>query len=128
MKIDKDELKQKYKEKNWDYVFKQAQIISNFLLIQKYKIYDENERQDMVQECLENLYKKVLRNKIDPNNNVFSFIWTNSNLRILEILRKERNRKRIATFMPYDDLSENNFTSYIDFDSNTGLKYIKTSV
>jgi DNA-directed RNA polymerase specialized sigma24 family protein len=91
--------------------------------IQKFKIYDEHYRQDMTQECLENLYKKVLRNKINPNDNIFSFIWTNSNFRILEILRKERNRKRIATFSSYDDLDNNNLSSCIDFDTNVGNRY-----
>lgn len=128
MEINKEELKTKYREGDLDYVFKQAQIISEFLLIQKYKIYDEHLRQDMVQECLENLYKKVLRNKINSNNNVFSFIWTNSNFRILEMLRKERNRRTIATFSPYDDLDENNFSSYIDFESDVGNRYVGASV
>lgn len=128
MEINKEELKTKYREGDLNYVFKQAQIISEFLLIQKYKIYDEHKRQDMVQECLENLYKKVLRNKINSNNNVFSFIWTNSNFRILEMLRKERNRRTIATFSPYDDLDENNLSSYIDFESDVGNRYAEASV
>jgi hypothetical protein len=51
---------------------------------------------------MENLWKKVLANKCDPELNLFSFFWKNSRFRILEILRKQNNRKRIATFVPYD--------------------------
>lgn len=127
MDIDKEELKSKYKEGDLDYVFRQARVITDFLLIQKYKVYDEARREDMVQECLENLYKKIIKRKIDSNKNLFSFIWSNSNWRILEILRKERNRRRIATFTQYDDLDENNYSAYIDFDSNAGLRYIENA-
>lgn len=124
MEINKEELKQKYKEGDLNYFFQKAYIITNFLLIQKYKIYDEMKRQDMTQECLENLYKKVMQGKINANNNVFSFIWSNSNFRILEMLRKERNRRSIATFSHYDDLDENNLSSYIDYDTEIGNKYL----
>lgn len=124
MDINKEELREKFQEQDWNYVFDKARIISEFLLIQKFNIYDEARRQDMVQECLENFYKKILKGKVNPNQNIFAFIWTNSRYRILEMLRKERNRNRIATFSHYDDLDENNYSSYIDFDAELGEKYV----
>jgi DNA-directed RNA polymerase specialized sigma24 family protein len=125
MDINKEELKKKFQQQDWNYVFDKARVISEFLLIQKFRIYDEAKRQDMVQECLENFYKKILKGKVNPQQNIFAFIWSNSRYRILEMLRKERNRNRIATFSPYDDLDENNYSSYIDFDAEVGDKYVK---
>jgi DNA-directed RNA polymerase specialized sigma24 family protein len=125
MDINKEELKQKFQQQDWNYVFDKARVISEFLLIQKFRIYDEAKRQDMVQECLENFYKKILKGKVNPQQNIFAFIWSNSRYRILEMLRKERNRNRIATFSPYDDLDENNYSSYIDFDAEVGDKYVR---
>lgn len=114
MDIDKDKLSKKFKEKDWDYVFKEAETISNFLLINKFSIYDEEARNDMSQECLENLHKKILADKIDPDKNLFAFIWANSRFRILEILRKENNRRRIATFVNYDELE--GLSDYKDYE------------
>lgn len=114
MDINKEELSLKYKEGDMEYVFKQAQTISEFLVVSKFCIYDPDRKKDIVQECLENLYKKVLANKINPNKNLFAFIWSNSNFRILEILRKERNRKRIARFSSYQDLE--GFSNYVDYE------------
>jgi hypothetical protein len=56
----------------------------------------------MKQECAENFLKKIEQGKVDGTRNIFSFIWKNSTFRILEILRKEGNRKRIAYFLPFD--------------------------
>lgn len=121
MDIDKNELSEKFKEGDWNYVFKKAQTISEFLLVSKFNVYDPEVRNDMTQECLENFHKKVIANKVDPDKNVFAFIWTNSRLRILEILRKERNRNRIATFTNYQDLE--GLSDYVDFESNVGNRY-----
>lgn len=121
MDIDKNELSEKFKEGDWNYVFKKAQTISEFLLVSKFNVYDPEVRNDMTQECLENFHKKVIANKVDPDKNVFAFIWTNSRLRILEILRKERNRNRIATFTNYQDLE--GLSDYVDFESNAGNRY-----
>jgi hypothetical protein len=104
--IDKAELTQKYLEKNWNYVFDVAYKISDFILSQKYKIINEDIRQDMAQECCLNLYKKVLEGKINPDKNVFSFVWANSDFRIREILRKDRKRNAIASFISYDNIVE----------------------
>ena len=100
--IDKEELRKKFLEEDWNYIFDKAYQISDFLIYHKFKIYDPDIASDIRQECVENLLKKIVKNKIDGNNNVFSFIWKNSTYRILEILRKERNRKKIATFMSFD--------------------------
>lgn len=121
MDIDKEELSKKFLEENWNYVFKQVYTITEFILISKFSIYDSEVRSDMIQECQENFFKKIIANKVDPNKNVFAFIWTNSRLRILEILRKQRNRNRIASFISYQDL--NGVSNYVDFESNVGNRY-----
>jgi DNA-directed RNA polymerase specialized sigma24 family protein len=100
--IDRVELSKRFKEKDWNYVFSEAYRISGFLLSNKYKIFDSEEADDMKQECVLNLLKKIEDEKVDPDRNLFSFIWQNSNYRILEILRKERNRKNIASFVSFD--------------------------
>ena len=100
--IDKDTLNKKYNEGDMEYFFDKANKITNFVLTKTYKVYDSDKRADMVQECLENLWKKVQQGKVDGSKNLMSFIWTNSNFRIKEILRKERNRNRIAPMVSYD--------------------------
>jgi len=104
LSINKDELIQKFKLKDWDYVFKATYEITDYILIQNFRILDNDIRQDMVQECCENLYKKILQNKVKEDSNLFSFIWQNSTFRILEILRKEKKRKSIAFFVSYDNM------------------------
>ena len=100
--IKKEELKEKFAQKDWEYVFSEAYKISGFLISNKYKIFDQDIVDDMKQECALNFLKKIEQGKIDPDGNLFSFIWKNSNFRILEILRKERNRNNIARFFSYD--------------------------
>ena len=104
--INKEELIQKFKKKDWNYVFDAAYRITDFILIQTFKITNVEIRQDIAQECCENFYKKIMKNKVQEDNNLFSFIWQNSTFRILEILRKERKRKGIASFVSYDTLIE----------------------
>jgi hypothetical protein len=102
LNVDKVELQKKFKESNWEYVFKQAYEISEFVISEEFKIYDSTIKEEMKQECMENLWKKIIAGKCDPEQNLFSFFWKNSRFRILEMLRKENNRKRIATFVPYE--------------------------
>lgn len=121
MDIDKKKLSQKFKEKNWDYVFKDVLEISGFIISNKFKIYDYEIQNDMKQECAENFIKKIQQGKVDANKNLFSFIWKNSTFRILEILRKQTNRDRIAKFISYDGLET---TDYIDNQNGIGDRYI----
>lgn len=100
--VDKEELKIKFKEEDWNYVFDKAYKISQFLISRKFKIFDPEIAEDIQQECVMNLLSKIQKGKVDSDNNVFAFIWKNSTFRILEILRKENNRKRIASFINYD--------------------------
>ena len=111
--IDKEVLNKKYNDGDMEYFFDKARKITDFVLTKTYKVYDTEKRADMVQECLENLWKKVQQNKVDPTKNLMSFIWTNSNFRIKEILRKESNRNRIAPFVSYDN-DEMEFMKGID--------------
>ena len=119
LNINKAELETKFIENDWEYVFDKAYQICSFLISQKFKITDSDMREDMIQECIENLWKKILDGKVEENRNMFSFIWKNSTYRILEILRKDTNRKRIALFVPYDT---NDFEIYKG-DSEVGAKY-----
>jgi len=113
--INKEKLNEKYNEGDMNYFFDRAQKITDFVLTKSYKVYDSEKRADMVQECLENLWKKVKQGKVDGSKNLMSFIWTNSNFRIQEIFRKENNRKRIAPFISYDN-EEYEFLKGIDSD------------
>jgi len=123
MDINKKNLSEKYISGDMDYVFRQAKNITDFLLVQKFKIKDAELREDMAQECLENLWKKIECGKCDPNKNIFAFIWQNSTFRILEILRKERKRKQKVNFIQYDDSDENNYSNFIDSRFFVGNKY-----
>lgn len=128
MNIDKEKLSEKFKQQDWDYVFRQAKIITDFLLIQSFKIYDIERREDMSQECLENLQKKILQKKVDSDKNLFAFIWKNSYFRVLEILRKENNRHRIAKFIPYDTLEDTSISNYFDSIEGVGNKYVPNNL
>lgn len=121
MNIDKEKLSRKFKNKDWNYVFKDALKITEFLLITKFKIYDLEIRNDYNQECAENLLKKIKQGKCDPDKNLFAFIWKNSTYRILEILRKNRNRKRIVKFVSMSSFIS---TDYIDAKDGLGNKYV----
>lgn len=103
MTIDKEELKRKYQIGDYNYVFRKAQVISDFLLTRYFKVYDFDERQDLVQECLENFYKKIQQNKVDGSKNIFSFIWANSSFCIRERQRKQRKRNSIVQFHSLDE-------------------------
>jgi hypothetical protein len=119
LQINKQELEKKFIERDWEYVFDKAYQICDFLISQKFKVLDLDLKNDMIQECIENLWKKILDGKVEENRNMFSFIWKNSVFRILEILRKDSNRKRIAMFVSYDT---NDFEIYKG-DSAWGEKY-----
>ena len=100
--IDKEELKARFVREDWEYVFDKVYKISEFILMKNYSVYNPEILADMKQECAENFFKKIDQGKVDGTKNIFSFIWKNSTFRILEILRKEGNRKKIAYFMPFD--------------------------
>ena len=100
--IDKESLTSSFIERDWRSLYNSAYKISEFILNKEFKIFSPEIVEDMKQECVENLHKKILMGKVDPTKNIFSFIWKNSKFRILEILRKETNRRRIANFVPFD--------------------------
>ena len=52
---------------------------------------------------IENFYKKIVQNKVDANNNIFSFIWANSSFTVRERLRKQRKRESIVKFYSLDE-------------------------
>lgn len=126
MEIDKDLLTKKYVEGDMNYFFEKALEISSFVIVDQFKIYNQDIIQDMKQECMENLWKKVITGKVNPDKNLFAFVWKNSYYRILEILRKDSNRNRIASMSCYDELSEN--SEYPEVAVNYGNKYVSTLV
>lgn len=103
MDIDKAVLTKSFIDKDYDSFFKMAKEITEFRLIRGFNVYNEEERNDMTQECLENLWKKILAGKVDPTQNLMGFIWQNSNFRIMEIFRKRNRRNDIAPMLDYDD-------------------------
>ena len=104
LEVNKVKLSEKYNSGDMDYFFVEAQKITDFILSRNYKIFDPDKRADITQECLLNLWKKVDQGKVDGSRNLMSFIWQNSTFRILEILRKENNRNRIAKFVSYEEI------------------------
>lgn len=97
MDIDKIKLKQNFVNKNYDEVFKDAREIAQYIIVRNYNIEDADSREDLCQDCLVSLWDKVIKNKINVDKgDLFSFIWRNSNFKILEVLRKKNRRKRIA--------------------------------
>lgn len=103
MDIDKSELRECFIGENFETFFLRAKEIADFVLVREFSVYDEERRSDMNQECMENLWKKILAGKVDPSKDLMAFIWTNSRFRILEILRKERNREKKAPMLEYDN-------------------------
>jgi len=120
--IDKDELKIKFQQEDWNYVFDKVYRISEFIILRNFKIYNKDIVDDMKQECAENFLKKIENNKVDPEQNVFSFIWKNSTFRILEILRKESKRRKIAYFLPFDYVD---YEIYRDNNSEISNRYVE---
>jgi len=122
MDIDKDKLIELYAEGDMNTFFKEAERISSFLIMHQFKIYDRDRVEDMTQECLENLWKKIVQGKVDGSKNLFAFIWRNSSFRILEILRKENNRNKKAQFYEYDEV-EKGFSDYVMQGSRISAMY-----
>lgn len=126
MDINKKLLTEKFDEGDLETFFKEAMKIADFVIVDKFKIYDPDTKQDMLQECMENLWKKILQGKVDSTKNLFAFIWRNSQFRILEILRKEKRRKEIAHFTTYDDIAGE--ADFFDYASQQGNKYMSIVV
>ena len=103
LNINKEELSVRYKDGDMDYFFTEASKIINYVISKDFNIQKDVEP-DVAQECLLNLWKKVLDNKIMPERNLMSFIWTNTKFRVKEILRKESNRNRIAQIVYLEDI------------------------
>jgi hypothetical protein len=117
LRIDKEKIKMDFKTKNYNSFFKQAYEITDYVCSRVYNIRDPDTRADYVQDCLANLQLKINQGKIQENNNLFSFVISNSNFRILEILRKERNRNNKVKFISYDLLDD--LHNVIDFNKQT---------
>lgn len=127
MDIDKDNLIELYAKGDMNAFFKEAEKISSFLIVHQFKIYDKDVVEDMTQECLENLWKKIVQGKVDGSKNLFAFVWRNSSFRILEILRKETNRRKKAQFFEYDEIDKG-FSDYVLEGSKMGSKYVSPLV
>ncbi len=122
MDIDKEKLIELYAKGDMNSFFKEAEKISSFLIMHQFKIYDKDVIEDMTQECLENLWKKIVQGKVDGSKNLFAFVWRNSSFRILEILRKENNRRKKAQFFEYDEIDKG-FSDYVVEGSKISAMY-----
>lgn len=107
--VEKEELKRRFLCKDWNFVLDVCTRVSLHILETTYKDnnIDIDTRLDIAQDCTLDLWRKIQQDKIDPENNIFSLIYKNSNFRILDFLRKERNRKAKVTFCSYDEFMEN---------------------
>lgn len=107
--IEKEELKKRFINKDWNYVLDVCAKVSHYILetTYKYNNISVETREDIVQDCTLDLWRKIQQDKVDPENNIFSLVYKNSNFRILDFLRKEKNRRKKATFISYDEFLEN---------------------
>lgn len=115
MDVDKKQLAEFYRKGDFTNFFIEAKKITEYVLMRNFYVYDYHMREEMLQECLENLWKKIVQGKVDPNKNLMSFIWTNSYRRIQEIFRKEYRRSQKVKFVSYEysDLYDQaSFASY----------------
>lgn len=107
--VEKEELKKRFLARDWNFVLDVCSRVSMYILETTYKDnnFDFETRLDIAQDCTLDLWRKIQQNKIDPENNIFSLMYKNSNFRILDYLRKERNRKSKISFCSYDEFIEN---------------------
>ena len=110
--VEKEELKKRFLAQDWDFVLDVCNRVSMYILETAYKDnnLDYETRMDIAQDCTLDLWRKIQQDKIDPENNIFSLMYKNSNFRILDYLRKERNRRKKASFCSYDEFMENTLT------------------
>ena len=126
MDIDKEKLQYYYVSGQMDDFFREADRISSYLIYSFFKIYNKDVAEDLRQECLENLWKKITQNKVDPTKNLFAFIWKNSYWRVMEILRKEGKRKNKVQFCEYDEIE--GFGDSLVFDNGFGNRHVSVLV
>lgn len=107
--VEKEELKKRFIAQDWNFVLDVCSRVSMHILETTYKDnkIDIETRQDVAQDCTLDFWRKIQENKVDPENNIFSLMYKNSNYRILDYLRKDRNRKKKVTFTSYDEFLEN---------------------
>jgi DNA-directed RNA polymerase specialized sigma24 family protein len=103
MDVNKELLKESFLKKDFNTFFKEARTIADFVAVRKFGIFNDEERHDINQECLENLWIKITANKVDSTKDLFAFIWKNSEFKIMEIKRKENRREKIAPMYSYDE-------------------------
>ena len=103
MDVNKELLKESFLKKDFNTFFKEARTIADFVAVRKFGIFNDEERYDINQECLENLWIKITANKVDSTKDLFAFIWKNSEFKIMEIKRKENRREKIAPMYSYDE-------------------------
>lgn len=126
MEINKIELKNEFIRKDYDSFFKHAFEIANFLIVRKYVIPKE-EREDIVQDCMESLWNKLVEGKIDPERgDLMSFIWRNSSFKILDYLKKKKRREGIAYMISYDEILSD--ISFDEIKNDKSMKYSPDSV
>lgn len=108
MEIDKVRMKDEYLSGDYDSFFKDAAEVTGYLLNKKYVLAPE-EKEDLLQDCLESLWDKHLKNKIDvEKGDLMAFVWKNSTYKILDYLKKKKRREGIAYFLSYEEVLSDN--------------------
>ena len=105
MDIDKAELQARFIKGDTNYLLKKTYDIAAFIVNNSQSgifIQDRDYREDMIQECVSHFYFNLTKSKIDPNKNIFSFIWISSKRKILEHLRTKVRRTKIRNFESLD--------------------------
>lgn len=109
MKIENSVLQQKVIEKDYNFILDKAYQIASSIVSSPQKginVFDYEQREDLVQESVSHIYKNLIENKINPEKNVFNFIYTSCRNKIIENLRVTSRRKRIRYFEQYDETAD----------------------
>lgn len=108
MKIENSILQEKVIEKDYEYILDKAYQIASSIVSSPQKginVFDLEMREDLIQESVAHIYKNLIEDKINPERNVFNFIYTSCRNKIIEHLRVHSRRKRIRFFEQFDESS-----------------------
>lgn len=123
MEINKARMRDEYISGDYDSFFKDAAEVTGYLLNRKY-VFEPEEKEDLLQDCLTSLWEKHLSNKIDTEKgDLMAFVWKNSTYKILDYLKKKKRREGIAYFVSYEEIISDNELYKKDRDELTDENY-----
>lgn len=116
-------MRDEYISGDYDSFFKDAAEVTGYLLNRKY-VFEPEEKEDLLQDCLTSLWEKHLSNKIDTEKgDLMAFVWKNSTYKILDYLKKKKRREGIAYFVSYEEIISDNELYKKDRDELTDENY-----